>query len=333
MAFLTLSFYGVSVNITASDVMVGKLRCDFSYFAAPHGEAECSGVAIGIFEQSPPYERVPPIRAWLYRPDAVVYDRHNCRYVDYLGNALSIYDYDAEEGELYGEDVHLLHELAYLLIHSRVGELLDKKGLHRVHALGLNFRGKGVLCLLPQGGGKTTLLLELLKEREIKFLSDDTPLISAGGLMNPFPVRIGISGPHSCEVPEVLTGKMVRRHYGPKTLIDTRYFAAQISTAIPVNTILIGAREFSREAGLFPVSRHAALSPLFKHCVAGLGLPQMVEYFLRTQPRDIISKLGIFAARARASLATMARSRVYVFVMGRDVRVNADALSRFLNIH
>ena len=53
----------------------------------------------------------------------------------------------------------MAREIVYLTILSRVSEKLDRMGIHRVHALGLEQRGRGVLVMLPSGGGKSAPFL------------------------------------------------------------------------------------------------------------------------------------------------------------------------------
>ena len=93
--------------------------------------------------------------------------------------------------------------------------------MHRIHALGISHNDEGILCILPQGGGKTTLGLSLLKKYDdVKLLSDDTVLISRDGMLIPFPVRIGLCEEDKIDVPNEYRGTLIRRKYGKKMLFD-----------------------------------------------------------------------------------------------------------------
>jgi hypothetical protein len=113
--------------------------------------------------------------------------------------------------------------------------------------LGISVNNKAVLIILPMGGGKTTLGLELLKYDDVKLLSDDTPLISRDGKILPFPIRIGINKNTSLNfnVPKKYLRDFIRSKYGPKLLIDIDYFRDKIALPCKISMILIGERIFS----------------------------------------------------------------------------------------
>jgi hypothetical protein len=207
--------------------------------------------------------------------------------------------------------------------------MLDRKGLHRVHAMGLTYGLNGILCLLPQGGGKTTLCLALLRREGISLLSDDTPLIDRCGRLFPFPVRIGV-----CEVPanipEQYLSKFNRRKYGAKTVIDIELFKNKIASPSKASIVLVGDRKYSNDAAISPLGKLSALSVFMVNCVAGLGLPQMVEYFLRYRLCDNIGKMGIALSRTWASIILIMKARTYRFTIGSDKDRNTEVLSEFL---
>ena len=62
----------------------------------------------------------------------------------------------------------------------------------------------------------------------------------------------------------------------------------------------------------------------------GLGLPQMVEYFLRFDFKDILSKINIGFARLLASFRLLLGSNIYCFLIGRDNAKNREVLTAFL---
>ena len=326
---LKLNFYGVEVIVSGPQGIVNNLVKDFSYFIADKND-DSDSIEINIAQKKPDFGRVPAVKASLYQPDSVSYDNGSVRYVDYFGKALSIYDYDKEKGELYSDDINLLHELSYLLILSRAGEMLDKNGIHRVHACGFAIDGKGVLCLMPQGGGKTTLYLELLKNEDVRLISDDTPLITRDSTILPFPLRIGVTEGATPDVPQEFLGSIDRRKHGKKILIDTKYFAGRISAPVKAGFILAGEREFSDNPRIVKAAKLKILSALFRDCVIGLGLPQMVEYFLRFQTKDVLSKIGIVSSRNIACVKAVLKARTYRFIIGTNPSRNAEELIRFL---
>ncbi|MEI7530149.1 MAG: hypothetical protein WCK76_14525, partial [Elusimicrobiota bacterium] len=196
--------------------LAGWLAADFSAFpAAPGAAPELSVTAV----LEAPRRDLPPALfscgKWSLRAAPP-----GCRAVWYPEGALAEYDYAARRGRLTSADRGLLRELAYLLILSRAGEALDRRGLHRLHAGALGFGGAAVLLCGAQGAGKTTLLLQLLKDREFSLLSDDTPLIARDGTVHGFPARIGLGedSPHLPGLPGLR--RLARRHYPPKRLLN-----------------------------------------------------------------------------------------------------------------
>ena len=106
---------------------------------------------------------------------------------------------------------------------NKYPELLDKQRLHRIHALGLEHKNRGFLIVLPAGGGKTTLAMSVLQSpnKNIRLISEESPLVRSDGTLLPFPLRIGV-------VPENLpsgidaqfTRQIKRMEFSSKVTID-----------------------------------------------------------------------------------------------------------------
>ena len=250
------------------------------------------------------------------------------RAVWYPEGALCEYDYRTRRGLISSADRDLLKELSYLLILSRVGEALDQRGLHRLHAGALGFGGRALLFCGAQGAGKTTLLMELLKDSCFNLLSDDTPLISRDGTVHHFPSRIGLGedSPHLLTFPQLRSFK--RRHYAPKRLLDMGRSGLIVSPPLPPAFIFKLSRG-ERPAFRRPAAGEAAWE-LARSLVAGCGVPQMAEYFLRLSPSDLANKAAILASRVKAARALMAKTSFRIFEAGPDQASNAAVLRAFL---
>lgn len=156
-----------------------------------------------------------------------------------------------------------LHELAYLWILYQWGRWMDQRGVHRVHALGFVRSGRGYLLPMDSGQGKTSLAranaaatrLPLLgEELVIACVEDSVPRLY------PFPLRIAVNaadaqGPH-----------FKREGFGSKSLL-------------PWSEIAELARPAHAEAVIS--TRGPALVAILKHLVIGIGVPQMLEFYLR----------------------------------------------------
>ncbi len=326
--FIQFDIYGVGLRVSSSSPeLLDNLGRDFGYFEAP---APSPGpiVSVECVLGRPPWERIPVDFASQITPNAVIYDHGSVRYNDYHHEALAIYDFAREEGEVWSENPDLLYEIAYLLCLSRVGELHDLRRIHRVHALGIAIGGKGALVLLPEGGGKSTLCMEMLRSPEVQILSDDTPLISRGKMLA-FPTRVGLRhGGDAIDPRYVRT--MRRRNREPKTLLDIEYFRDRIAPEADPVAIIIGARRNGDESWIDPIGAMKALPALAANLVFGLGLPQVVEFFLRNGASEAAGKARIAAYRLGAAMGLARRAKCYRLALGRDVAAAANAIKSVL---
>ena len=317
-------FYDVGLNVASSSPdLLDKLARDFHYFAGTGASTAKLSIAANL--APPPWERVPSEFASQITPNAVIYDRGGVRFNDYQHEALAIYDFAREQGEVWSENADLLYEISYLLCLSRIGEIHDLRRIHRIHALGIEVAHKGALILLPENGGKSTLCMEMIRRPEVRILSDDTPLVSHGKLLA-FPTRIGIRGAKSAGIDAKYLRTMRRRNREPKTLLDVRYFQDRIAAETTPDAIIIGARRNGDDSWIEPLSRRKALPALFANLVFGLGLPQVVEFFLRGGSSDAIRKLSIVGYRLAAVASLIRRAKCYRLALGRNTSMAADAV-------
>ena len=317
-------FYDVGLSlISSSPDLLDKLARDFHYFLAPAGAAAKLSLEANL--APPPWERIPAEFASQITPNAVIYDRGSVRFNDYQHEALAIYDFAREEGEVWSENPDLLYEITYLLALSRIGEIHDRRRIHRIHALGIEVEKKGALILLPENGGKSTLCMEMIRRPEVSILSDDTPLFSRGKLLA-FPTRIGIRGGKSAGIDAKFLRTMRRRNREPKTLLDVRYFENRIAAATTPDAIIIGARRNDDDSWIEPIPRRKAVGALAANLVFGLGLPQVVEFFLRGGVADNLRKASIVAYRLAAVASLLRRARCYRLVLGRNTAMAAEAV-------
>jgi hypothetical protein len=231
------------------------------------------------------------------------------------------------------EDLELAHEIGYLTILSRLSEALEKKRLHRIHGLGVESGGKGTIILLPSGGGKSTMALSILRERnQFRLISEDSPLIRQDGYLLPFPLRIGV---HPQNVPSDIDARFTRMdkriEFSPKISIDIRYFGDQVShQPVPVSSLLLGVRTTGRRTEIVPASRMAVLRYVLANSIIGIGLYQGLEFLLQKNLRESLQHLGLLGSRAYNNMVLLRRARVYRFLIGRDIARNYECLRDFL---
>lgn len=328
---LIFSFYGFGIEIVSSDLQtIHNVKRDYSFFIQKKAE---TSVKIEIIPLAPDYVDLPFIPASVYTPRNICYNHNHLAYIDYYGRGLVIIDKKKREYKVYSKDQHLRHEIVYLTILSLVGKYLDSKGLHRVHGFGIDIRGKGVLVLLPRGGGKTTLLLDLLKSKDIKLISEDSPLIDRAGRILPFPIRIGVSAKDTlADIPQEYVHLLERMEFGPKYLIDIEAFKEKISrdSSSPW-LVIVGTRGLGPGSEIKPLSKFKVLGEFIKNSVIGLGLYQGIEFILQKNIFELFNKSGILISRLINSYKIIRASDTYSFILGSDKKRNFETLSNFLD--
>jgi len=336
MSYETLyfDFHGILLKVVSNDEKLSSfVESDFSYFRVRASEEEKTPeINVSVFLEAPPYHKVPEgALAAYHTKDSVVYKHGDMLYFDSFGKALVIHNYPRNLVEVYSKSRDILYEKCYLIIMSRVGELLDRNKLHRIHAMGVVYEGKAVLCLLPMGGGKTTLTLSLLKNKKFSLLSEEVPLVSSNGILYPFPIRMGVTEGTPLYIPEKYLKPFRRTHYEPKTLIDVVYFKDQIAPAAQPGVLFVGKRIHSSKPQIIKISTWRAFTALFRLCVMGVGLPQLMEYLLRFDFGDIVRQFPILFSRFRASLVLARHSQAYELRLGYDRDANAEFVADFIS--
>ena len=335
MGVFLLKIYGINIKVSSSsDFAFENLKKDFQLYLCGKIENHLSRIInINIFKEKPPYQKVPPLEASLYSLGAICYRDKDVHYIDYSGKCLMIYDFTRENADIYSEYENLLYEKARLTILSRTGELLDKRHIHRVHAVGLAKDGDATICLLPMAAGKTTLALDTLKkDSQIKLISDDICLMDSRNHVYPFMLRIGTRDRNSVNaIPEKYITRIYREIYGEKYLIDLAYFEGRIAGKSRVRNILIGKRIFQADTEIRKIPKIKCYLPFIQCGVFGLGLPQIVELFLRSGFRDILNKINIVFSRTIIFLVIISRANTYEIRIGRDLGMSADTLIDFIN--
>ena len=328
---ISFDFLGLVVEVEgADDGVVDEVRRDFSWFRCTGDTAD---VRLVLEKRAPPFDGLPAIPAAFITPRNICFRQDGVSYLDYFGRGLAIHDRKANHCVLYAEGHDLLHEMAFLFILSTVGQHLDRRGIHRLHALGVSYQGDGVLLLLPSGGGKSTMALRLLGRPEFRLLGEDTPLIDRRGQILPFPLRMGVRPGQDTGIPAEYLRTMDRMEFDPKTLIDIEYFRDRIGGATAPRLLLVGQRNLGTVSEIVPLGHAGALRALVNNMVVGLGVYQGLEFLLERGAWELLGKTGVVTSRLRNALALLRRAESHRFVMGRDVERNVETLLAFLARH
>ena len=328
---LDLDFYGLRLRVGGDWAeVVEELALDFSWFGRPPG-GRAGAVEVVVEQGAPEFDGFGDVTASFITPRNVVYQQGDRTIVDYFGRAVSVLDRTRERLVAQGLDKHLVHEAAYHFILSRAGQHLDARGLPRLHSLALAGPRGAVAVLLPSGGGKSTLALRALEDDRVRLLAEDTALIDRRGRLHPFPLRMGINATDSVRLPAEHVRHIERMESHPKLALNPAAFADRIEPAAqPLRHLVIGQRSLGQDANLARIGRSAAIGPLFREAVVGVGVYQGMEFILQHGMRDVVGKTGAMATRMACCGAGLARARVWSLTMGRDHERNWEALAPLL---
>jgi hypothetical protein len=328
MAIVIFDFYGITIQVQSADQgLVNEVKRDFSFFSSDKSKGE---IRIDINLTPPSYEGFQEIPAQFITPRNVCYKDKNRTIIDYNGKAICIHDRKNKTCSIQGADFDLVREICYLFILSVTGEYFDKQGLNRIHALGVSRGGKAALLLMPSGGGKSTMALRLLSRTGFKLLSDDSPLVDRAGNILGFSLRIGISPDHKSSIDPKFIRTLNRMEFDPKTVIDIKAFEGRLSGNAVPSLILVGQRNLGKVSRLEPLSKFRAFKALTNNMIVGLGLYQGLEFLLERGSWEVFFKIGLLFSRLRNALRLLHRSDCYRFVIGRDLELNVECLTAFL---
>ncbi len=325
--------YSIEVSIEGEGAVA--LAGDFEFFAghAQRGKAAYR-LRLQCEDRAPAAADLPDRVAERVFPTCVLY-RDGADYVyEYPGAILRVQKGRSQSSAtLIGQDHALRREIAYLYLQSEIGRFLDAQGLHRIHALGLGLpSGKAALLLLPSGGGKSTMALEILQSENCVLLSDDSPLIDRKGNVHPFPLRLGFRP--QAQLPESWRQNaelFERRQHGPKILVPMK---ALPRTVIPAPNavfkpgfLIVGQRHGRNlSPSLEKMGRHRGALPLFRDLVVGLGIAQVAELVLAGGLKSLPGLAPTALSRAKAAATYAAKATTLRFHMSRDSRKDARYL-------
>lgn len=326
-------FYGIRVRVDCDSAeAVRRVGDDFQYFGRDLGPADEVALTIHMRKRSPDYDRLPALAASIYTPRNICYADGDATYIDYFGRALAVYDRAHNRVEVTSDSLFLLHEIAYLTILSRVGGALDRKGLHRLHALAVGLEGRAALFLMPSGCGKSTLGLGLMQAGTgLELVSDDSPLISRRGRVLPFPLRIGVLGKPPPGVPERFVQYMERMEFAPKYLVSMAAFEGSLARGeLKPELVFLAQRNLGPVCAIRPAGFLAGYGACIRHLIVGVGIYQGLEFMLRSSALDLVKSVPSILSRAIGAASLLARARVFTLQLGRDPGLNVATILEFL---
>jgi hypothetical protein len=300
--------HGVGVSLEGDTTALEGLTVHFAGFQRPRLAAPPL-VQVGLERAKPTLPVQQRWRADQVLERGIVYNQGHQTWVDHHGVALSHYDYQSESGEVTALETADLIELGYLMVHSRLGVMLERRGLVRAHGVGFALQGSAGLVLTPSGGGKSRLAIALLRQPGVSLLSDDMVLLDAAGQAHPFPHPIGISDPqHAAGLGRARA--FVRRHHGTKWVIELGELLSRHQRGpLPLRLLVMASRVNRPPSRVLGASRRMLAGALWRDVVVGLGLPQVLELIARAGARDLWRQAPSALMRARVAGAALRRAR------------------------
>ena len=328
-----LNFYGKHIAIRCPPgIELATLDKLYGFFNSDRREREpdCE-IALEIGE--PDLNSFGAVRPAYYTPRNVVYFHEGQKIVNYHGRALVLQNREGSRARVIARNEDILQSVAYNLLQFQMSIHADAIGRYRVHALAFSFNGKGVLVLLPRGGGKSTLTLELLKRGEIKLISEDAPLIDGSGRIYPHPVSIGrLKGEIPEGVPAEFVGEIQYMDGNTKEFLDIRCFRSRIEESpVKIAAIYSGQRFLGDRVEIVPQSYCSMLREFFSVCVSGVGLYQGLEFALTRSVRELLGYAWLGLRRFYAAARFIAGGERYEFRMGTNVKRNTEELLKHLD--
>jgi len=328
-SLIQTSYFQVELEVSSEEILK-RIQHDFSWFSPLENNKFKMRIKLEGLDQ--PKFRHDHLQFSFKTKQAQVLDNEFLRRVEYFDGSIVEYDYQAEVGLIQAIDNDRLHDLALQLISSRTGKMLDLEGLHKIHACSVSLEDKVALILMPIGGGKSTLLLELLKDSAFHFVSDDTPLVDVKKNIHPYPFRIGKTDlpqdyPFLIE-PKV---KLNRSGYGEKFLLGREEVSLTVETKTLGKKVLIFGTPSVKESKIEEMNKGIAFYYLWREMVIGIGLPQIIEFYWSFALLDLAKVIKIGFSRLFLAIALVRENPCYRLYRGPDHSKNASLIKKVLS--
>jgi hypothetical protein len=324
-----LNIHGLTIGCRAdSEELLAELVRPFQYFKV---EETTPSFMVSVNEDSPAYEELPALPAFFSTPRNVVYRDGNRKIIDYFGKGI-VFQNGEYAFEIRGLERNFLSEAFYLLVLSLLGQFCDANGFLRIHALAFSHQNRAVIVLLPQGGGKSRLALELMGEPDVRYISDDDPILNPSGQILPFPRPLGILSRDLLHgIPDEYVYCVDRMEFGLKYYVDSNFWPDKIETRALNEIVLLVARKvLNGTPAIHTLSKWKALRVLMRDAVVGIGLYQGLEFLFSHSSWEAMSKFPVLVKRLMRAVRLTRSANTYELILGSDIRSNARTLIEFL---
>lgn len=328
---VNLNFFNYSILINLDDLdLARKISLDFSFFLS---EKPSHPDFIIDVEKNADYKLPKPMVATAQSQNSITYVENSKKYQDYYGKAWTVLDGD--KLKLVYREKDIVHEILYLVVLSYSGKAMDKKGFHKIHACGFNYKRENVILMMPSKGGKTTIFTDMLSDPSVNIISDDTPVVSRWGKIYPFPLRIGSEEKNDLikKFPYIKENEIYefqRVYFSKKFLLSVSSLKNKVFAANGKTKFVLGVRSTREKPVLRKVSKLHFFRYLIPHFIVGVGLPMVVEHFFRLGWRDFFTNLKILISRVFTAMVIVARHEGYILETSSNKALNREILMELI---
>lgn len=220
-------------------------------------------------------------------------------YFIYQSNVVCSYNHNSQKAVFLYIDKEACYEKLFLFIHSRLGEALDLQGIHRVHGLGVHYNNRAAIFLGISGTGKSTLAFDLLKSKEkITFFGEDICLVDNECKIHPFKMRWATYNALP-DFPQQDKRVFLRQAAKEKNVVSPASSMLKWQNdSRPINIIVELKRTLKDKPWVKKLNKFEIFFLLLRDCGFGIGLPQVIEFFMLGTFSDYLLKPKIFFKRA-----------------------------------
>lgn len=292
----TFDFYGFSVKINAPNDIIDFINTVFSDYPSQKNKSNYSNVIVlnSIFNFKNKYKKILKLKEY------TIFYHKGLRIINYNDKLLCICNFKKNRFTFISPSLKLLKEKLYLFLISQIGEYLDSKKIHRIHASSIEINKKTFIISGDIKAGKTTALLKLYSKHNFsKVISDDVTFID-----------------HKFNIYRISKKISVDQNIINNFNIETTDYSLFEKKLILPQHIRWSEKILLPHKLLFIIlSRKNKLNiyyQLFLYLVIGYGTPQMIEFFIRFNLRHLIKLMLIFFKRTILYLKLMHKYRKYI---------------------
>lgn len=320
MNTIKFKFYNVNLNLLYDESHLSTVKWlsdDFSYFLSSGFDNAEENIRIELYSTNESSSRNEIlVQVFKTKMTKVYWSLKGSAFYRFKNNSMmQVFESaNLRKAMFFGPSDDISYEALYTFILSAVGELLDIKHLHRIHALAFsNDKKSAYLFVMPSGTGKSTLSYSL--RDKFALLSDEMPLVSADKVFC-FPTRVALSSQmmNYFNLDTSKYRKIKRTGFDTKWIVDQKSKIDGEPRAIKKIFFVTDKADCTH---FTKVSKLKALYYMFIYLVVGWQLTQMTEFMIR--PKSFIRIGYIFFLRLAQTFRLLKNTHFFSMQISKQV--------------